>query len=270
MPVHRPPYVCTLAECYQGRSPLLFAELSPEGKSLAVSLPSFPLFGKCCLSHWGSAGDKWLPLSTSGVSTWGNGTTQQGRLGTGGGPLVSLTVGLWETQSKGCLCLANEWIEPGVPSLWLCDNPTCPESSTLCVEIPSRSVGLPWGWGLPPTSVLLSPGPGNMLHKAEQLQEQVRCCPTGLQADLYQSSFSWLCWHFSLKGRPHIHVTTSELLKRADLTKKLTWRWDHGQIWVQTVPWTLVWLLVLTEEVGKSRLSREKRRLGLLGFTSCC
>lgn len=246
--MHRLLHVCVSAECYQGRSPLLFAELSPEGKSLAVSLPSFPLFGKCCLSRWGSAGNEWLPLSTSGVSTWGDGTTRKGRLGTGHGPLVSLTVGLWETQSKGCLCVANEWIEPGVPSLWPCDNPRCPDSSTLCVEISSRTVGLPRGWGLPPTSVLLSPGPGNMLHKAEQLQEQVRCCSTGLRADLHQSS------HFpdyadTFHSRGALTYMWPPVSYWKGLIWKLTWRWDHGQIWVQTVLWTL-WLSFSADRRG--------------------
>lgn len=65
------------------------------------------------------------------------------KAGWGAESLVSLNVGLWETQSKGCLCPASEQIEPGVLPLWPCDDPRCPDCSTLCVEIPGRSVVLP-------------------------------------------------------------------------------------------------------------------------------
>ena len=127
-------HLCYLQSCHLKGSLWLF-----------LFLPSFTLFGKCCLSHWESAGNEWVPLSTSGVSIWDNGTTHKARLGSGGEPLVSLTVGLWETRSKGCLCLANERLEPGVPPLWLCDNLRHPDCSTLGVEIRSGSVVLPQG-----------------------------------------------------------------------------------------------------------------------------
>lgn len=91
-------HLCCLQSCHLKGSLWLF-----------LFLPSFTLFRKCCLSHWESAGNEWLPLSASGVSIWGNGTTHKGRLGSGREPLVSLNVGLWETDPRA----ASAWLMSG-------------------------------------------------------------------------------------------------------------------------------------------------------------
>lgn len=137
--------MCPSIEYYEGHSPLLFAELAPERKSVAISLPSFlPLrylenavsvIGKVLVMNGFlcaqavSVSGAMAPLIKPGC----------------GAEVVSLSVGLWETRSKHCLCLANEQLNLGAPPLCLCDNPTCPDCSTLCVEISSRSVVLPQG-----------------------------------------------------------------------------------------------------------------------------
>lgn len=164
---------------------------------LILFLPSFTLFGKCCLSHWESAGNWWLPLSTSGVSIWDNGTTHKARLESRGEPLVSLNVGLWDTWSKGCLCLANEWLEPGVPPLWLCDN----SGGLSALHSVLKYQEVLWSYLKAEVShpllcywVLAQ---GICYTQQNSFQEQVRCCPIGVWADLCQSSpFSDPAWQF--------------------------------------------------------------------------
>lgn len=131
-------------------------------------------------------------------------------------------------------------------------------------------------WFCGPSSMLRTPTyscaaesfcPRNSIHTAEQLQQQEGCCPRGIRADLLQGSpFSEPAEMFHPRGAPTSMWPVASYWRRNDRTGKLTWSWDHRQVWAQKAPWALCLVVSVDRRGEKSRLCREKRRLGQLGF----